>query len=171
MILSFKQKFPWEEETFFEEKILLSAGLIACNRQHGIKPLLPSILFKDEYKPKRHTIRQSDRIKPGTILHMATGVRSKNYNQFNKDIPELAKCRATQRFDLTYRKNNVVALYIDKVLMFCRNREHLYEITPGWMQQFVENDGFRDEVHFFMWFTKPVRNGRIIHWTDLIYNP
>ena len=157
MILSFKEFFPWDEPTDFVDKILATFD--------------PSLLVGSDFKPKVHTIRGGHRIKPGTILHMATGVRSKYYFQFNKDIEELEKCISVQRFDLTWRANNVVAIYIDKVLIFCRNREHYYEIEPGWMQTFVENDGFRDEVHFFMWFHKSCRNYSLIHWTELKYKP
>lgn len=156
MILSFKDKFPWDEPTFFIYKIL------ACVLK----------AYSHAFVAKKHTIRKykdPERIKAGTVIQMATGVRTKEYYQFNKNVPELSVCKSTQRIDITYRANNVVAIYIDKKLKFCRNREHIFEVTPGWMETFVKNDGFRDEVHFFMWFTKSVRNGCLIHWTDLKY--
>jgi len=150
MILGFKTTFPWGEATGFIDKIL------AC-------------VYPSKYIPKRHTIRTGQRWKAGDWLHMATGVRTAKYQQFNKGVYELAKCRATQRFDLTYRNRDVVALYIDKKLKYCKNRDHVFEVTPGWMDQFAKNDGFNDAEHFFKWFTGSVRNGQVIHWTDLKY--
>lgn len=153
MILGFKTKFPWGEPTFFWQKVLASA--------------LPQ--YQKLVDPKLHTIREGGRWKAGDWLHMATGVRTKQYAQFNRGIEPLAKCRATQRFDLTFRSGDCVALYIDKTLMYCKNKDHLYEITPGWMDQFVKNDGFDNKEQFFRWFTKSCRNFQLIHWTDLKY--
>jgi hypothetical protein len=158
MILGFKKKFPWGEETKFDAKILQSA-------QEGIV-IFPGLGLLD---PKKHTIREGQRFKGGEWLHMATGVRTKQYFQFNTGVEQLAKCRATQRFDLSFRNRDVVALYIDKDLKYCKNRDHVFEIEPGWMDQFAKNDGFTDQEQFFRWFKKPVRRGQIIHWTDLKY--
>ena len=60
MILGFKTKFPWGEPTNFPEKILTSKKLT--------------------------TIRKGDRWKPGMKIHFATGVRTKEYNQFAEGI-------------------------------------------------------------------------------------
>ena len=163
MILGFKTKFPWGEPTFFWQKIIASVP-VDPERPHSS----PGNMFSS-YVPKIHTIRVGNRWKAGQWLHMATGVRTKQYDQFNKGIPELAKCRATQRFDLTFRNRDVVALYIDKKLKYCKNRDHVYECEPGWLDQFAKNDGFNDAEQFFRWFTKSIRNGQIIHWTDKKY--
>lgn len=163
MILGFKLYFPWREPNFFWQKIMASIPVPLDNPQSS-----PGNMFSS-YQPKLHTIREGQRWKAGDVLHMATGVRSKNYHQFNKDIEELSKCRAVQRFDLTYRNRNCVALYIDKQLKYCKNGDHVFEIEPCWMDWFARNDGFKDAEQFFRWFTASVRNGQIIHWTDLKY--
>lgn len=155
MVLSFKKVFPWGENTLFVDKIL------SCPANE--------MAFLFDLTPKIHTFREGQRWKAGMILHMATGVRSKNYDQFNRNIPELQFCKGTQRLDITFRSKDVVAIYIDKKLKYCKNRDHVFEIEPGWMDQFAKNDGFNDTEHFFRWFKKPVRRGQIIHWTDLKY--
>jgi hypothetical protein len=159
MILSFKEKFPWGENTWFIDKIMAS-----------VKPQPNGKIV-----PKYHTIRTHNRFKKGTIIHMATGVRSKNYYQFNKGTYELQRVKCVQRFDLSFRSPNCVALYIDKKLMYCRNEQLTTEghfltlYGKEWMEQFVKNDGFESIDQFFKWFKKPVRRGSLIHWTDLKY--
>jgi len=159
MILGFKTYFPWGEPTNFVHKILSAGRETHCFAIGSVETFIP----------KLHTIRTGQRWKAGDVLHMAIGVRTKKYDQFNRDIEELSKCRAVQRFDLTIRHEGCAALYIDKKLMYCRNRDHVFEITPGWMEQFSRNDGFTNSEQFFRWFKQSVRNGQIIHWTDLKY--
>lgn len=150
MILGFKSVFPWGEATGFIDKI------IAC-------------VYPSKYAPKRHTIRGGQRFKAGDWLHMATGVRTKKYSQFNKGIYDLAKVKSVQRFDLTFRSKDVVALYIDKKLKYCKNGDHVFECEPGWLKTFAVNDGFNDVDQFFRWFKQSVRNGQVIHWTETKY--
>jgi hypothetical protein len=154
VILGFKTKFPWGEPTNFVGKIL------SCPHECS---------FLYELTPKRHTIRTGQRFRAGISIQMATGVRTKHYEQFNRNIKELETCISVQRFDLTFRSPDVVALYIDGKLKYCKNRDHLFECEPGWMKTFAINDGFNDAEHFFRWFTTSVRNGQVIHWTDHKY--
>lgn len=149
MILGFKKKFPWGQSTGFVDKIL------AC--------VYPS----SSYHPKRHTIRLGQRFKGGELLHMATGVRSKHYIQFNKGIYALYRCKSVQRIDISFRSERCIAIYIDKKLKFCKNKEHVFGLE--WFYEFVKNDGFNNVEQFFKWFDKPIRNAQIIHWTDLKY--
>lgn len=167
MILGFKTHFPWKEETFFWQKIIASVPVDPANPQGS-----PGNMFQ-MYQPKLHTMRQGQRIRRGTWLHMATGVRTSKYYQFNKGIEKLAKCRGIQRLDLTFRSKDVIALYIDKELKYCRNRDHVFEIEPGWLNTFAINDGFTGVEQFFRGvkaiYKKGIRNGQLIHWTDHRY--
>jgi len=101
MVLGFKQKFPWGEPTCFREKILLCvAGAtpgkkVLCDFSQGFQKL-PKI----EIYPKLHTIRAGNRWKPGQKIHMAYGVRTKNYEQFNKGIPELEFVKSVQNIEM-----------------------------------------------------------------------
>jgi hypothetical protein len=65
MVLGFKKEFPWGGPTYFKEKILIGAG------------------YGPPHPPKIHTIRAGDRWGAGMTIHMANGVRTKNYQQFN----------------------------------------------------------------------------------------
>lgn len=151
MILGFKSHFPWGEPTWFTDKIYAS------------------VFPGSKYSPKLHTIRDKQRFKGGEWLHMATGVRTNKYYQFNKGVHDLARCRSVQRFDLTFRSKECVAIYIDKKLKYCCNDSHRFEIEPDWFKKFTVNDGFDSIDDFWRWFTKPIRNGQIIHWTELKY--
>jgi hypothetical protein len=49
---------------------------------------------------KKHTIRRGNRWKKGKIIHMATGVRTAHYKQFNKYRKDLQKCLHVQEIRL-----------------------------------------------------------------------
>lgn len=166
MILGFKNFFPWEEPTYFKQKILNGVALTPGevfyqNKGFDYKP----------YPPKVHTIREGQRFKAGDLLHMATGVRSKHYNQFNKGIEQLSQVKSVQRFDLACRNPNRIILFIDREIMYVRNFSKTTHIEKGldWMHEFAVNDGFQDIDQFFRWFRKPIRNGQVVHWTDKKY--
>ena len=141
MLLPFK-KYIQGQPTHFKEKIL------AC-------------FFKNGYNAKIHTIRKSKRIKPGTILHMAYGVRTKFYEQFNIDIPELEKCVSTQEIIIKwfypFEDWSDTLIYIDGRI-----------ITNDVVQELAKNDGFNNAKDFFDYFIENFE-GQIIHWTDFKY--
>lgn len=153
MILGFMQKFPWGEETYFKYKIL------------GV--------YAQEAPRKIHTIRASEkrRWKEGQAVQMATGVRTKFYDQFNKDIPELQTIKGVQRIDIILRGENCILIFIDRKLFF---RRLDYDVSLrstfnyGGFCTFLQNDGITEE-QFFKFFTKSLRNGQILHFTDLKY--
>lgn len=159
MILSFKEKFPWGEPTHFKEKIWASVE----------KTNYP------QETPKLHTIREGERWEPNMKLHMATGVRSKNYNQFNKDIPELQFVKSVQRIDILHRSPTCVIIFIDRKIFYSKivyiKGGHIMqrEFHPAEFREFIKNDGFDSEQDFWEWFSKPLRNGQLIHWSDLKY--
>ena len=161
MILSFKQKFSWGEETFFKWKIL--------NSVPGAEPFQHPHT-KKVFKPKFHTIRAGARWKPGMTIEMANGVRTKQYHQFNKDIPELSTVKSIQRVDLIFRPKHKMnqAILIDEEIMWSTDgKEHFFGSL--WMKQFIQNDGFDNLQQFFRFFDKPFKNYQLIHFTDLKY--
>lgn len=111
---------------------------------------------------KKHTLRAGDRWAKDMKIHMATGVRTKNYNQFNKNRPDLQTCKGTQRIKLEMSKscwNSKV--YVD-------NRK----LTFDEMIQLSINDGFSCFADFWLWFLKVPKHklpNQIVHWTDLRY--
>lgn len=166
MILGFKTKFPWGQETRFAEKILLPHFIYDPIKKYFSETICIA--------PKVHTIREGQRWKAGDWIHMATGVRTKFYKQFNKGIPELAKCRSTQRIDIIHRGPGCAIIFVDRKVKFSRIIRQVeplgtFEFGGLWFNDFWKNDGFDCEVDFWKWFSKPLRNGQIIHWTDLKY--
>ena len=100
---------------------------------------------------KIHTIREdkNNRWKQGNKIHFATGVRTKNYNQFKE-----GECISTQHI-LIYRKSEIV--YIDNRAL---RRSELKELAIS--------DGFNNVEEFWKWFNKNFE-GKIIHWTNKKY--
>lgn len=144
MILGFKTKFPWGEPTSFREKILY-------NFVDYPNPLL---------QPKLHTIREGFRIKPGDTLHMATGVRTKFYNQFNKGIPGLEKCISVQSVRIF---SDVKEVWIET------SKKKIYKkLLLSEIKTLALNDGFDSVEQFWKWFDRDCI-GQIIHWTNLVY--
>lgn len=162
MILSFKTFFPWGEETMFPEKILYPVGWACVD----LKVFLKEGIDYPVYDAKIHTIRESFRIKPGTILHMATGVRSKNYYQFNKDVEGLQSCISTQGIRIYFE---------DKIVLVSQggttenpNHFEFKELTAETLAILIKNDGFDSEEKFWKFFNKDF-HGQLIHWTDYRY--
>jgi hypothetical protein len=166
MILSFKEKFPWGDSTYFDLKILS-----------------PYVKEFSEYTPKLHTIREGNRWEPNMKLHMATGVRTKYYRQFNIAIEELKFVKSVQRIDILHRgfselfnEPKAAIVYIDHKLFYShvwyKDNENTWRCKAkgiNWFNDFFVNDGFRCASDFWKWFQKPLRNGQLIHWTDLKY--
>lgn len=156
MILGFKKIFPWGETTLFQQKIIQSA----CPG----KAIFP---FRGLLCPKVHTIREGLRIKPGTILHMATGVRTKNYFQFNNGIPELSLCKSTQGIRIYFEDREVFVARAGgtaKEPLFSDFRK----LEKEQLEVLALNDGFNSVDQFWKYFNKDFQ-GQIIHWTDLRY--
>ena len=111
---------------------------------------------------KIHTIREdsNDRWKAGNKIHFATGVRTKNYNQFKE-----GECKSIQTIEIFYGdvKPNLVTVAIDKGIIYST----LLDIDFNFLE-FVKNDGFDSIESFFDWFDKDFK-GKIIHWTDKRY--
>ncbi|MDI3319151.1 hypothetical protein [Pinibacter soli] len=143
MILGFKKKFADGTPTLFKEKILAGVGLIPMSAANDLK--------------KIHSLREGDRWRSGMEIHMAYGVNTKQYVQFNKGIPELSKCKSTQEvFMLLYR--GILVVHIDG---------HNFNDV----NLLITNDGLTDQ-QFTDWFfpnSDSIWRGQIIHWTDFRY--
>jgi len=164
MILGFKQQFPWKEPTYFREKILAGAG-------YG--PIVSM--------PKIHTMREDpyNRWKAGMSIQMAYGVRTKNYEQFNKGITELEKCVSTQAIKIIwFYKNEYIKTDLPLKQINGPHGEFNYYpaiwidgrqlLTFGEIITLAHNDGFDSVIDFFKWFNRDW-SGKIIHWTDFRY--
>jgi len=144
MLLGFKEFFHDGKPTFFKKKILAGVGIVRENILLGIKI---------------HTIREGERWKPGYFIHMATGVRTKGYNQFNSSYPQLQKCISTQQIFMSYF-DGMLEITVDNTYLSSHEIDTL-----------IQNDGLtRDQ--FINWFFKKnadVWSGQIIHWTNFKY--
>ena len=121
----------------------------------GFKPQFKELI---ENGQKKHTIREDKhgRWKAGRVIHFATGVRTKFYEQFNE-----CKCKSVQTISIDYDYikpiGHCVSVFIDD-----------RSLSPDEIRILAKNDGFEDTSEFFDWFSKDFK-GKIIHWTDLKY--
>lgn len=145
MILGFKTKINGKP-TYFVEKILAY--------------VYPEIKLAG-FKPKLHTIRSGKKWKPNKIIHMAVGVRTSNYKQFNKGLHSLSVCKGVQYVEIIWQKKGgkkYPEIFVDKKKIVNKKKLELIAI----------NDGFESINDFFKWFNEDYK-GKIIHWTDLKY--
>lgn len=123
--------------------------------------------FKQQFKEpilsgtKIHTIREdkNDRWHAGCIAHMATGVRTKQYEQFAK-----MEIVSTQDIFMTY--GWCLEISIDGKYVY----GHVQRV------QIAQNDGFENYKYFEDWFYKVIKeskddcfSGKLIHWTNHRY--
>jgi len=106
---------------------------------------------------KIHTIREdkNNRWKPANTIHMAVGVRTKNYTQF-----ALHNCISVQTIEI--RRFHGVALSFSTIKI---GNNYIWQ--GDWLK-IARNDGFETLEEFFDWFDKDF-TGKIIHWTTLKY--
>ena len=118
------------------------------------KRFVPLILIRS----KKHTIRedQHNRWKAGIKIHMATGVRTKDYKCFNdKDT-----CKSTQEILISWIRRQGKTTYAVYVDWICLSEKEVETLAI--------NDGFESIKDFLLWFNDDFQ-GKIIHWTDLRY--
>ena len=106
---------------------------------------------------KKHTIREDkhNRWRSGKQIHFATGVRTKNYNNF-----KTGTCRSIQKIKIEYIGT---FSYLDAEVKVDGKILSNEEINI-----LAKNDGFESIEDFFEWFNKDFK-GKIIHWTDFKY--
>lgn len=111
---------------------------------------------------KIHTIRLDPhrRWKKGRKIHFATGVRTKNYNQFKEEV-----CTGVEEIFMTYAFDDIIEVTIGGRYL------QRYEVL-----ELAKNDGFVNWQDFFNWFYPIIQSsedkyysGRIIHWTSYRY--
>jgi hypothetical protein len=115
---------------------------------------------------KIHTIRNGHRWKPGKFIHMATGVRTKNYSQFNSKLQHLQKCISIQSIEIIWINEEQLypVVYIDG-LKYRYYIQHEKEI----LYLLATNNGFESFQDFCHWFNTDFK-GQIIHWTRFKYS-
>lgn len=158
MILGFKTHWPSGKPTHFKEKIL------ATTRPE----------YFHDYTPKIHTVRAGDRWpepqrwQPVQLIHMATGVRTKNYQQFNEE----------EIIQGSTRNTNVRA--VQRIQIWSDGEDSILLIGPGdapfrseaEKEKFAINDGFKSWAELLTWFFPKGSgdfSGIIIHFTDHFY--
>ncbi len=122
--------------------------MIIAFKQRFVSPILNGT--------KIHTIREDakNRWQEGMIMHMATGVRTKNYNQF-----KAATLRQIQQIEIIRTSD-----YLDDTVVKVDGRILSFDET----RQLAYNDGFEHIVEFWLFF-KEGFTGKILHWTRLEY--
>ena len=148
MVLGFKTHIKGKP-THFVQKIL------ACNPGG----------YADAFKPKKHSIRGGERWKPGMKIHMAIGVRTKDYFQFNGDGIGLDKVISTQKIEIKYENSNSD---FPTVIIDGRRFNIFVNADVPVLERLALNDGFESFGNFLDWFSSDF-SGQIIHWTDERY--
>lgn len=113
--------------------------------------------FKDKILSgqKIHTIRRDPtrRWYVGRFIHMATGVRSPLYKEFNTCV-----CTCVQQIFID-PEQKTIDIDMGEGKRRLDSSEH---------ESFAKNDGFDSENDFWDWFNSPF-NGVIIHWSGFSY--
>ena len=119
----------------------------------GFKPRFKEPILNGK---KIHTIRvdKGNRWKEYRKIQMATGVRTKQYQQFCERC-----CHSTQTIEIIRTSD-----YLEKTIVKIDGRK----LTQDEVQQLAWNDGFCNLIDFWMWFRDGF-TGKIIHWTDFKY--
>lgn len=163
MVLGFKEKFPWGEETYFIAKIW--AGLILNDlakpkdfaeyaKRAPANIHFPTYEVVKSVYPKIHTIREdkANRWEVGNIIQFYVGA----YRQGErfKFAPDL-KVRTVQYIDIEIKEGWT------KISIEPLNKAMAVKDLPG-------NDGFNGMNDFKKYFS-PKFSGKIIHWTNFQY--
>ena len=115
-------------------------------------------------RQKIHSIRAGRRWKVGDTIHMSTGARTKNYKQFNKDLPHLQTVIDVQDIKIRWKTGAKTELANYDFRVFVDRRE----LVGQELRDLIDNDGFMLAYDFGDFFNKDF-DGQIIHWTDYSY--
>lgn len=128
----------------------------------GFKPRFKEPILN---RTKKFSIRRGSRWEAGMKLHMATGTRTKNYDQFNKGIPDLSKCIRTQKIDILFNSHH------DREDIKLEIKVDGKPLEWPQIELLANYDGFKDATEFREYWLKekPLINGQIIHWTDFYF--
>jgi len=158
MTLGFSLQFPDKSPTMFVQKILHPYG-------EYYRRTYPDML------PKIHTFRLGSRWRPALTMHMVTGNRTPNRNQFNHGIPELERCKAVQPCMIWHNTTAGVSIAIG-----APDTPEQRLLTTAEILLFAANDGFNSVEALTRWFfpkgydpTAAPLVGQIIHFTNFQY--
>jgi len=114
---------------------------------------------------KTHTIREDkkNRWKIGRKIHFATGVRTKNYNQFAEGV-----CTLVESIEIKYSykyKQTIADVFVNNELLgqtiwFDSKLKN----SSFSVDMLVANDGFTRTSDFFEWFDKDFK-GKLLHFS------
>jgi len=141
MVLGFKTHIAGKPTNFVEK-------IWAC----------ASAYYAHENIPKIHTIRRGKRWKAGMKIHMAIGVRTKDYHQFNAGFPSLQTCISTQDIIII----SILEFWPIEVWIDSR------KLSDDEICELARNDGF-DSLDDFKKYFNGEFEGQIVHWTDKRY--
>ena len=119
--------------------------------------------FEDKYttKVKKHTIRANYAYWKKIIDEVNTGnaelLVCQRQNGKTEIIQKLQKISGYQMIDIQFYGSDFPAIYVNNDYLLCNEVDSL-----------IKNDGLREQ-DFKAWFSKPVVQGIIIHFTDLKY--
>jgi hypothetical protein len=108
---------------------------------------------------KIHSMREGNRWRIGMPIQFATGVRTKQYNQFKE-----GRCSFIQYVTL-YPKYK-------RAMMGTPSKSWLpsnYSLSNQQIELLAKNDGFDSVEDFWEWFGGEEKTYQLIHWTDLKY--
>ena len=157
MTLGFSTTWPdGKTPTLFKEKILL--------------PYDPAICLQyPDMMPKIHTFRLGHRWRDGMRMHMVTGNRTPQRQQFNY-FPGLGHCSLVQQARIFQFNDGGILIGVRYSAS-----EDFRALSENQMLLFAANDGFNSLDEMTRWFfPKPpvgqkVLEGQIIHWTNFCY--
>ena len=113
---------------------------------------------------KKHTIRKdkNKRWNTGRLIHFATGLRSKHYNQFANGY-----CKKVDKFEIIY--THVFYTNFIKSIIFINDHKPFIVLINNKplnideVKTLAKNDGFDSIEGFLLWFDQDFQ-GRLIHW-------
>lgn len=156
MTLGFSIYFPDGRPTFFPEKIL--------------QPYRKGIRMPPDFIPKIHTFRLGNRWRAGMRMHLVTGNRTKNREQFGVDIPELQHCNGVQPC-MIWHDNLRINIAIGPA-----DTPEGRILTRPETNLFAANDGFNSVDEMTRWFfpkgydpTAAPLVGQIVHFSNFRY--
>ena len=118
--------------------------------------------FKKQFVPKIldgskiHTIRRDEhrRWQKKVRIHFATGVRTKDYNQFKVGV-----CKFNQAIHTNASERTV----------YLGLNGGMHKLSDKGIDLLAKNDGFDSTEAFWEWFNEDF-SGVIVHWTDFVYS-
>jgi hypothetical protein len=132
---------------------------------------------------KRHTFRQGNRWKPGTVIHFWSGTpRNQKNNPYEFSLPEFT-ADYTRGTDDGSKAYPLVSIVEDFKMSFPETGHVLFQIgdlmvDENLLEIVAQADGFDSKEAFVAWFRRTaekakvkVITGQVIHWRGTAYAP